>query len=523
MKLQKIGGQWRWLSCFLLLLGLTACDSEPAAPTSLPPATALPAPTIPSMPTPISSRAVVAPTVVDPTVVAHAIYVAPTGDDANPGTRQQPLRTIQVAVDQAQAGDTVYVRQGVYHEVVTIKNSGRPDQPLTVAAYPGERPVIDGAYRLPEGEPARWNEMAEPPIYFVWGALVRIRGSHVRFSGFEIKHSLGRALLISNTTTERNQHVTVDDCLVHDSRNSLVRVMSADYVTVENCQFFHASDYATHNRTASELNWPAALATIDANHVMFRYNLVHENWSSGISPGVDSRNITIENNIIYNHLGQQIYVHRSQAITVRNNLVYHTNDPAFRRAGNPSSCIALNNELGFETGSTVSDVAIEQNIFVGCQRHVGIWRSEGSGLPIQNVTITNNTLVNATSNRAELPGTGLFIAPGNVRDIRFERNLILQNEGELVNVPDNPAITYRANGWSRTPPEGVSSATDLIGDPHLQNPHALLVPGQVQPGWYGLTAASAPGLSELGATDFYTTDHSLLPLPKLQIPATAAQ
>lgn len=503
---QSIARRWFWLCCFILLLGFATYQWRQAAPGITP---VLATATIPAASSPLPRMTAT------PQLVADAIYVAPTGDDANPGTQSQPLRTIQTAVDLAQAGDTVYVRQGVYHEVVTIKNSGAPNQQLTVAAYPGEQPVIDGEYRLPEGEPARWNNVVEPPIYFVWGALVRIRGSYVRFTGFEVKQSLGRAILISNTDTQRNQQVEIDNCIVHDSRNSLIRVMSADYVTVQNCQFFHASDYATHNRTAGELNWPAALATINATHVLFRQNIVHENWSSGISPGVDSRHITIENNIIYNHLGQQIYVHRSQEVTVRNNLIYHTNDPAFQRAGNPSSCIALNNELGFDTAMTVSDVKIEQNIFVGCQRNIGIWRSEGSWLPIQNVEITNNTLVNATSNRADFKGTALFIAPGNVLNIRVERNLIVQNDGELVSVPDNPEIVYQMNGWSRTPPAVVRSATDVIGDPHLQDPNARLVPGQVRPEWYAPTTASLPTLLTLGATQFYQADRTMLPVPKL--------
>ena len=37
---------------------------------------------------------------------AAEIYVATTGDDANPGTKARPLATIQAAVNKLQPGDT---------------------------------------------------------------------------------------------------------------------------------------------------------------------------------------------------------------------------------------------------------------------------------------------------------------------------------------------------------------------------------------------------------------------------------
>ncbi|HRW04143.1 MAG TPA: right-handed parallel beta-helix repeat-containing protein [Caldilineaceae bacterium] len=501
----------------LLLFLLTACaDSTPEPTPSATVSTAIPTLT-PSRttatphpdPTPFTEIPIV-----ESELKEGAIYVAPTGDDASPGTLQQPLRTIQAALEQVQPGETIYVRQGVYREAITLAKSGEPGRPITLSAYPAERPLIEGDYQLPTGEPARWNNEIEPPRYFVWGALVRIRASHVRFVGFEVQHSLGRAILISDGETARIQDIELSDCLVHDSRHSLVRIMYADNVTVQGCQFYHASDYATHSRSLDDLNWPAALATIDATNVIFRENIVHESWSSGISPGLDSQNVTIEKNIIYDQMGQQIYVHRSQGVTVRDNLIYHSNQPAFRRFDDPSTCIALNNEEGFDTDATVTDVVIEQNIFVGCKRNIGLWRSEGSGMPIENVRIVNNTLVNATSNKDLANAIGLFVAPGNFQNIRIARNVIVQAQGVLVMAPDDPAVTFRRNAWSAAPAPVAQSNSDSIGNFQLQNPNAPLVPGAVQPEWYMPAATSTTVLNNLGATDFYQPRSWQLPTPK---------
>ena len=45
---------------------------------------------------------------------AATYYVAPTGNNANPGTISQPFATLQKAHDVANPGDTIYMRGGTY-------------------------------------------------------------------------------------------------------------------------------------------------------------------------------------------------------------------------------------------------------------------------------------------------------------------------------------------------------------------------------------------------------------------------
>jgi hypothetical protein len=72
-------------------------------------------------------------------------YVATTGSDANPGTVTAPFQTIQQAANLAQAGDTVLIRGGIYHETVTPAHSGTSASPITYAAYNNESVTLDGA------------------------------------------------------------------------------------------------------------------------------------------------------------------------------------------------------------------------------------------------------------------------------------------------------------------------------------------------------------------------------------------
>src|SRR5688500_14270213 len=73
-------------------------------------------------------------------------YVSPTRSDSNPGTIELPWRTVTKGLVSLQPGYTLYLRGGVYKE--RIKNPlirlGSPTLPITVTAFPRERPVIQG-------------------------------------------------------------------------------------------------------------------------------------------------------------------------------------------------------------------------------------------------------------------------------------------------------------------------------------------------------------------------------------------
>lgn len=81
-----------------------------------------------------------------PVVLAADLYVAPAGSDSAAGTLAAPLKSIQVAVDKAVAGDTIYLRAGTYSPTTNIKitKSGTSAKPYTLTAYNDEAVTIDG-------------------------------------------------------------------------------------------------------------------------------------------------------------------------------------------------------------------------------------------------------------------------------------------------------------------------------------------------------------------------------------------
>ena len=85
-----------------------------------------------------------------PARAASTYYVSVSGSNGSPGTLGAPWRTVDYGLRQLFPGDSLLVRGGTYVERVTSVTF-RPatsNSPITVAAYPGERPIVKGVLQI---------------------------------------------------------------------------------------------------------------------------------------------------------------------------------------------------------------------------------------------------------------------------------------------------------------------------------------------------------------------------------------
>ena len=59
-------------------------------------------------------------------------YVSKTGSDSNQGTIDSPLLTVQAALNKMNTADVLYIREGIYRELVEAKKNK-----IKILAYPG--------------------------------------------------------------------------------------------------------------------------------------------------------------------------------------------------------------------------------------------------------------------------------------------------------------------------------------------------------------------------------------------------
>ncbi|THB64643.1 MAG: hypothetical protein D6B27_09975 [Gammaproteobacteria bacterium] len=58
---------------------------------------------------------------------------------------KNPWCTVSHAVDQAIAGETIFIRAGRYHESIDLTSSGTADNPITIKAFSSENVIFDGS------------------------------------------------------------------------------------------------------------------------------------------------------------------------------------------------------------------------------------------------------------------------------------------------------------------------------------------------------------------------------------------
>lgn len=159
-----------------------------------------------------------------PLVRAAEYFVSTTGSDLNAGTESSPFASLARAQQAVGAGDTVWIRGGVYEFVagagananaVLFNKSGAPGHRINYWAYPGETPVFDFFNYQPverirgfsvqadylhfKGLELRGVQQVITDVNESWG--IRVEGSGGDFNIFEqldLHHNEGPGLFIVN-------------------------------------------------------------------------------------------------------------------------------------------------------------------------------------------------------------------------------------------------------------------------------------------------------------------------------------
>lgn len=305
-----------------------------------------------------------------PPSITPDFVVAPNGDNGAAGTVAAPFRTIEHAIWRAQPGDVIFVREGVYSGQVNIWKGGAAEAPVTVMAYPGERPIIDGA-----GTGANTD-------------LVVIGASHVRFEGFEVRGATRSGISVWSASD-----VAVVDNLIHDAVRGGIWVgsdrlgVSSGHLIEGNVIYNTALENAPWN--SSDV-WPRALAIDVSTDTVVRGNTVFKNYGEGIG-ALSSKDLLYQNNIVYDNYSVQMYFDNAQNVTATNNIFFHTGDESFFRSGKPGIGLLIANEYTTYEMPT-RGILVQDNIFADVQP-VFYDGSYGRGGGIASSVLEPNTIL----------------------------------------------------------------------------------------------------------------------------------
>jgi len=321
-------------------------------------------------------------------------YVAPTGDDDNPGTFDLPWQTIQKAANTLVAGDTVYIRAGTYPEQVIPQNSGSAGQYITYAAYPGETATIDGSgISLPDDLVGLFHISGKE--------YVRVSGLRIVNAGPNDNNAGILVLDSSNIIVENNS--------TYNTNSSGVGVWGSNNVTVDDNEVVGACAGP----------WQEHISISSTDTFEVRYNHIHD-----VMPGTEgkeglcvkdaSSHGKVYGNHVYNlnHVG--IYVDAEAEhlfdIEVYQNRVH--------------DIPAMGFSLASEAGGTLENIRLYNNI--AYNNLVGLWLSACciATHPFKDITIINNSFA---YNGRDGWGGGIGIENTQVQSVVIRNNICSQN------------------------------------------------------------------------------------------------
>ncbi len=280
-------------------------------------------------------------------------FVAPAGDDVGPGTVDLPFATIQHALNVAShPGDSVTVRSGTYHEHVRFPDSGNSRGGfITLQAFPGERPVLDGT-GLPGGHMMLLKNISYVKIIGFDiandfgvndGSGIRIvgSGSHIEIRNntiHDIRGTSAMGITVYGTRARAISSLIIDGNEIYDCEPSPSEALTLNG-NVTHFQITHNLVHDVNNIGIDMIGGEKDIHPTEvARHGLVRGNMVygaHSNYGGGFAAGIyvdGGQYITIEQNISHdNDLGIEVGAENrgivASRIMVRNNLIY-ANDKA---------------------------------------------------------------------------------------------------------------------------------------------------------------------------------------------------
>jgi hypothetical protein len=369
-----------------------------------------------------------------------SFYVATTGDDSNPGTEGAPWRTVQHAANTVRAGNTVYVRGGIYEELVSINASGDASNGfITFKSYPGETAVLDATTFTPTGRT---------------GVLTIQNKSYVRIEGFEIRNfrtSEHRLAPLGVNVIGSGSHIELLKNNVHHIENNFegreapgrggnafgIAVYGTD-VQMPISDLVIDRNEVHHLKTGSS---ESLVVNGNVSNFHITHNVVHDNNNIGIDvigfertapdPTVDqARDGVVSGNLVYNitsrgnpayrndESSDGIYVDGGTRILIEQNVVHDV-------------------DFGIELASehkdrATSDITARNNLIYHCHTagiSIGGYAFERGHT--EHCTVVNNTLYN---NDTSGTGSGEFQMQWNMADNLFANNIVYAGRRCLIAV-----------------------------------------------------------------------------------------
>ena len=229
-------------------------------------------------------------------LLAATYFIAPDGNDANPGTLDAPFATVMRGQRAAEPGDTVYLRGGTYKlaeaqiarmkdiwaYVILLDKSGRDGLPIKYWAYADEQPVFD----LSAIKPADHRVTA----FYVSGSWLHFKGLAV--TGVQVTILTHTQSICFDNEGSNNIY---DRLSMHDGQAIGFWLGKGSNNLVLNCDAFRNHDYTSENQRGGNVDGFGFHVTKGSVNNTFRGCRAWFNSDDGFDLITASEPVVIEN------------------------------------------------------------------------------------------------------------------------------------------------------------------------------------------------------------------------------------
>jgi len=212
---------------------------------------------------------------------AATIVVAPSGSDSTgDGSLAAPYQTIQYALDQSGAGDTIVLRGGTYDEAIRIRNAN-----ITIQPYQGEHAHIHAPTD---------DEALDTAVLF------DVDADGGTLEGLEISGGYYYGVMLFTRwdwgdPEDRTgvSHITIRNCTIHHTGRDCIKITpGCDYVTIDGCEIHHSG--VRDNSNAEGID------NVNGDSMVVRDCSIHDTATTGVYTKGGAMDAVIERCVIEN-------------------------------------------------------------------------------------------------------------------------------------------------------------------------------------------------------------------------------
>ena len=189
--------------------------------------------------------------------MAKQIYVSPNGNDQNSGSnRQNPIESLDYAINLADAGDEIILLNGVYLNPLIVNKSGSPSAPIVIRADNPRSAVI------------------RPTRFFKDG--IRIVGqSHIVIDGVDIdgQHYGEQGNLAHFASIRNSSNIVIRDGHFSYARGwHGIQILNSSYITLEDSQLDWVGMYDHPTKRSSAYGDILVIEDVNSHHILVQRN-----------------------------------------------------------------------------------------------------------------------------------------------------------------------------------------------------------------------------------------------------------